>query len=333
MKRILALVQLTAVLPFTLAQGTDGCATLDRLVRETYNFKPSQLSASQRISKGAAMDRFWDTVMADPKLLLPCLRAMLQDQSADKWFRFDASNLLVGLDPSPASKALQVRGYTDVDLDDVDLRTWVSLLALRGFEGFDVSEAGSRWLAYPGARYFLPEHGAYEVGAFQGALFMFGSMDESQATPALVKIVSQANHPGREHALLILMDQATPEALRALKHVDPSPFSGRTRSRLNELLTRPDLLKPRARPKTSRGEFMRVFQSLLQGDWSRFSDLVRRVPDGEKDVVAVLKPEDFTVVRKVRRMMIARGNQHAIDDYRDFTAVLMGFVWKPDFVK
>jgi hypothetical protein len=272
-------------------------------------------------------------VKADPKRLLPCLRAALQDTNADEWFRFDASGLLVELDPAAASKAIQVRGYTDVDLGDVDLRIWVEILAARGFEGLDVSESGNRWLSYPQAKYFIPEHGGYAVDVSRGALFIFGSMDESLATPALIKILSQPNHPGREHALWILMSQATSESLRALKHVDASAFSGETRGKLQELLNGPNLLKPRAEPKNSREDFIRAFQEMVDGNSRRFLELASKVPDGEKDVVAVLKPEDLPLVRKVRRMVIASGNPHAIEYYQSFTDILMAFVWKPELVK
>jgi len=315
------------------AQDKDTCDGFQQTVKSTYNFKPSRLTDSERKSKSAAMDRFWEMVKADPKRLLPCLRIALQDAGADKWFRFDASNLLVQVDPSPASKTIQVRSYTDADLDDVDLRTWVTVLAARGFEGFDTSEAGARWLARPSAKYFLPEHGAYEVNALQGALIIFGSMDESHATPALINILSQPNHPGREFALLILMNQATPESLRALKQVDASAFSRITRSSLQGLLNGPDLLKPRDKPKTNRDEFIRAFQELLNGDPDGFQELVKKVSDGEKDAVAVLNPEDLPLVRKVRRRMIANGNQHAIEYYGSFTDILMAFVWKPELVK
>jgi hypothetical protein len=331
----LLILTLFAIAPQALvfAQGNDSCAGFQQTVKSTYNFKPSRLTEAERNSKSATMDRFWNMVKADPKRLLPCLSAALQDTSADKWFRFDASNLLVGLDPSPASKAIQLRSYADVDLDDVDLRIWVGVLAARGFEGLDVSEPGNRWLSYPKAEYYLPEHGADEVDVSRGALFIFGSMDESQATPALIKILSQPNHPGREHALWILMSQATTESLRALKKVDASAFSGEIQSKLRELLNGPELLRPRAEPKKSREEFIQAFQELLKGDSRKFMELVLKVPDGEKDIIAVLKPEDLPLVRKVRRMVIASANPHAIGYYNSFTDILMSLVWKPELVK
>jgi hypothetical protein len=322
-----------ALHPAVLQQKADPCAGFQQLIKATYGFKPSRLSESEQTAKSAAMDSFWEKAKSNSIETLPCLRAALQDPSADKWFRFDASGLLVEMDPSTESKAIQVRSLAAVDLDDVDLRVWVGVLARRGFEGLDVSAAGARWLTDPRARYFLPEHGGYEVKTFEGALFIFGSMDESQATPALLRIASQADHPGREPALRILMDQATPESLRALGKFTGVAVSTTTKNRMRQLLAGTDFLKPRSKPKTSREVFVRAFQEMLDGDSSRFMELASRVPDGEQDVVAVLKPEDLPLVRKVRRMIIAGGNQHAIEYYNSFTEILLALVWRPEFVK
>lgn len=314
------------------AQEANSCASFEGLVKATYNFKPSQLTASERSSKSDAMDQFWANVKANPKQLLPCLRAAIQDSSSDKWFRFDCSNLLVTLDPSPTSKAIQVQCYTQANLDDVALQLWVTVLAQRGLEDFDVSEAGNYWLKYPKAKYFIPEH-AYEVKTFQGALFIFGSMDESMATPALAKIVFQRDHPGREQALEILMAQATEESLQILRQVDANTFSKQIQRELEEVLKGTNLLKARPKPKSSRDEIMQAFQEILNGNPKRFQELVSKVPDGEKDVVAVLKIEDLPIVRKVRRKIIASGNPHAIDYYSDFTKILMTFIWKSELIK
>lgn len=334
MRHILTMTLLIIALPMTaVAQAKESCSSFQALIKATYNFKPSKLSDAERDAKAAAMDKVWNMAKANPKELLPCLRAALESPDTDQWFRFDGSNLLVSLDPSPESKAIQIRNYTNVDLDDVHPQVWVETLARLGTEGFDVSDAGDRWLKYPQARYFLPRHGAYEVKAFQGALFIYGSMDEAQASPALLRIISRADHPGREHALRILMGQATPESLRALKQIDVSAFSEKAQKSLRALLNSPELIVPRAKPKTSREEFLKAFQGIVSGNWDKFFELVSEVPDGEKDVVAVLKPEDIPLVRKVRRLVIANANPHAIEFYNSFTGILITMVWKPELLK
>jgi hypothetical protein len=313
-----------------LSQGQiDQCAEFQRLIKETYNFKPARLNEAEQTAKSNAMDRVWESVKRDRATLLPCLRAALTDPNADGFFRFDGSNLLLSLDQSPESKLTLVRAYALVDLGDVDLRVWVGRLALLGAEGFDVSEAADRWLRFPKAFYYLPEHGVYKVTVDNGAMFLYGSMDEGQATPALLKIVSDKNHPGREIALWALMNQATVESLQALKQINAREFSGKAQKSLSALLTSPQLLEARAKPKTTRQEFVTAFEKLLQGDWHPFLDLVSAVPDGERDVVAVLKPEDLPLVRKVRRRIIANGNQHAIEFYNTFSTILMTLIKKP----
>lgn len=246
-------------------QNQNSCTNLKNLINRVYNFKPSKLSPAEQKTKSAEMDKVWDAVRANPTELLPCLRAAIGEPQADPWFRFDGSRLLVEIDPSPTSKATQVKNWMSADLDDVDLRSWVETLTYRGTEGFDVSEGGRRWLEYSKAKYFVPEH-AFEVGPAEGALFIFGSMDEAQATPALLKVLEQRGHPGREPALWVLMNQATTESLRALKELDPTGFSPQARGSLRALLSGPTLIKSRSNPKLTREDLLRVFEAAAKMD-------------------------------------------------------------------
>lgn len=314
--------------------GQSSCEAFAQSVRATYNFKPSRLKdEAESNAKSEAMDRFWAKVKADQRNLLPCLRAALKDPQSDPWFRFDGSNLLVSLDPSPESKAEQLRQYTAVDLGEVNFYYWVPTLARLGAEGFDVSEAGARWLALPKPEYYLPEHGGSKVNQLMGAFFIYGSMDEAQATPALLKIASDAGHPAREQALALLLFQATPEAYRAIKAANAVGRSAEAQASMLKLLEQPRRITPREKPKTTREQFLKAFEAFMAGDRGPFADLVREVPDGERDVVAVLKSEDAPLVHKVRRMIIAGSNPHALEYYKVFTDILMTMTWRPDWVK
>jgi hypothetical protein len=148
----------------------------------------------------------------------------------------------------------------------------------------------------------------------------------------LLKIIRDPNHPAREIALQVLTSQATPESLRALRSVDEAELSREMQSRLKAFLTKPQLFQPRTRPKTSRQQFVTAFEKLLAGDSGPFLDLTAEVPDGEKDVVAVLTPEDLPLVRKVRRLIISGGNPHSTEYYKSFTGILLSLVWKPELV-
>lgn len=304
------------------------CDALRLEIKATYNFKAGRLSDAQIKAKSAELDIFWDRVKSSPGKLVPCLRQALRDELSDTFFNIDGSNLLVEVDPSPASKALQVRKFIQADLDGADLEYWVRTMARRGVEGFDVSEAGARWLSYPKAKYRMALHGGYPVGHFLGAVFIFGSMNEDLATPVLIRIVNQTDHPNRDDALAILTSQATPASFRALQEVNLSGYAPDTQRSIREEVTKPKLLQPRAHPKLSREENIRAFQGIVDGDYSAFRELVLKAPDGEVDAVATLLAEDIPLLRRARRASIARCNQHAVSDYASFSSILKALSWK-----
>jgi len=334
LKILVGICVLGALLSSGQAQEKNSCAVFQETIRGTYNFRPSQLAnEKERNQKSVAMDKFWEAVKSNRIELLPCLKQALDDPKSDAWFRFDGSNLLVSLDPSESSKELQIQNYAAANLEDVDLRVWIGTLARLGVEGFDISAAGERWLADPKAVYYLPEHGALKVDKFLGTIFLFGSMDEAQATPALLKIAVLTGHPGREHAISMLLMQATPKAIEGLKKIDQTKLSPAAQSVLHKHLTNPILFQARAKPKTSREQFLNAFNDAIAGNWNSFLRLVSEVPDGEKDVVAVLKAEDLPVVRKVRRLMIAKATPEAAEYYVSFTQILMTMIWRPEMAK
>ena len=325
----LVLIPFFVLFSSTAFGQTTDCPGLQRMIKATYNFRPAKLTEAEQSAKSNDMDRVWNAVKGDPVNLVPCLRSALAAPDVDPFFLFDGGNLLLSLDPSESTKQTVIRSYARVDLADVDARVWVGRLALLAFEGFDISEAADKWLRFPDASYYLPQHGAYKVTMDNGAMFLYGSMDEAYATPALVKIIADKTHPGRESALWALMNQATPEALQALKQVDPKQFSPKAQGSLDALMKGPTLIEPRKPPRNTRAEFVNAFERLIKGDPEPFFALVSKTPDGEKDVVAVLKPEDVPLVRKVRRRLIATGSPHMMGYYNDFSLILMTLIWKP----
>lgn len=315
-------------------QSENSCAEFNALISSTYNFRPALLaSQEEREQKSAGMDRVWNEVKARREALLPCLRKALEDPRADRWFLFDGSNLLISLDSSADSKKLVIKSYAATNLDDVDFQTWVGTLARLGAEGFDTSIPGERWLAHPNAVYVLPLHGAAKVDKLLGGMFIFGSMDEAQATPALLKIANSAAHAGREEAISLLLMQATPEAISGLKQIDQSALSATAASTLKQHLSHPILIEPRKKPKNTREEFLNAFNDAVKGNWQSFLRLATTVSDGEKDVVATLQPQDIPLLRIVRRSMIAKANPHVAEYYVSFTQILMTMIWRPEMAK
>jgi hypothetical protein len=155
-------------------------------------------------------------------------------------------------------------------------------------------------------------------------------MDEDLATPVLLRIANQPGHPHRVDALAILMSQATPAALRALKEVNPAGFPAATSQSIRELLENPKLLKAREHPKLTREEQLIAFHGIIDGNYNAFREMVMKAPDGEVDAVATMLPEDIPLLRRARRASISRSNQHALSEYASFTKILWALTWKSE---
>ena len=309
------------------------CDIFEQKIKSVYNFNPARMNDDQVKTQSAKLDVFWNEVRQSQVTLLPCLRKALKEHNSGSFFAIDGSMLLVDIDPSPASKALEVRKFISADLDGTDLEYWVRTMARRGVEGFDTSEAGAKWLAYPKAKYSLAMHGGFPVGSFLGAVFIFGSMREELATPVLLRIANDVKHPHRDDAIAILTSQATPASYEALKQLNLTGLSADNAKGIRDLIERPNVLQPRAHPKLTREENLRAFEGIVNGDYSAFREMVLKAPDGEVDAVATLRAEDIPLLRRARRASISRCNQHAVSDYASFTSILWALTWKYELGK
>ena len=79
------------------------------------------MNDAQIKDQSARLDVFWNQVRERRVTLLPCLRQTLKQDATGSFFAIDGSMLLVEIDPSTASKALQVRKFIDADLDGSSL--------------------------------------------------------------------------------------------------------------------------------------------------------------------------------------------------------------------
>jgi hypothetical protein len=315
-----ALLVLTARV-VCLAQGGT-CTELSSAVQSTYNFKPSKLTGAQQKKKSAEMDKVWNLVEANPSEMVSCLITEMEQPGADKWFLFYAGSLLAKLDHSPRTNRLILRGCELVDLDDVALEDWVHRLTALALQDIDISGAAERWMRHNHASYFVPLH-SFTARRPEGAFFLYGSMAEALAAPALLKIASDPAHPQRELALSLLGNLATSEADAAFRSVDLSGFPSQVRTAARSVIANRPIFERRDPPKSTREEILAILRSGAdQRDFRPFMELVAKVSNGERDVVTVMKPEELPLIRKTRRAMAASGNPHLMEDYLYFTGII-----------
>jgi hypothetical protein len=102
------------------------CDSFQQTIKGIYNFKPALMNELQVKAQSEKLDVFWNQVRQSRATLLPCLRQALKQDRSGSFFAIDGSMLLVDVDPSGASKALQVRKFIEADLDGTDLEYWVA---------------------------------------------------------------------------------------------------------------------------------------------------------------------------------------------------------------
>lgn len=312
----------------------DDCDALHSMIRDTYTFRPSELTRDEKNAAAASMQKVWEHVQAAPETYTECLREELRADDADPWFRFDGSALLVQIDPSEASKALQTELWCEVDFAQVDLQYWLELLLVRAGEGFDVTVGAERWLAHENPHYSMPSHGLFAVRRLEGALFLFGGMDEARATPALIRIAAQEGHRGRFEAVQLLTMQATPAAWTALGALDTSDFPPQVASLLAQMKHVPPA------PPTGESELQLSREAILSDLRARLGDESAERLDGRasdedwvRSAFAVLRPEDLPLLREVRRQRARRPSDEAVYEYVKLTRVIQALTWSPGYFK
>jgi hypothetical protein len=316
------------ILALTLSGFVYGapCEDLKALIDKTYNFRPSTFTEDQKDKKSAEMDLVWKMVEKDTATLLPCLRAEIAQRKTDLFFRFHASNLLFHHDRSVETKKLMIETYSGADLTDINHGYWIGPMARFAFEGLDVSKAGETWLRYrkpPEQR--LPR----SISKSLGALAIFGSMDESLATPALARLAAEANTDFQEIAILLLIDQATPGSRAEVKKLKPR-LSKAAADSIEKKIASAKLIDLRdGEPRMSRDGYIKALTELLDGKSAGWVRHTREVRDGERDMVVVLTTADIPLIRKVRRYYISIGEDPAREWYELFTQVINTIEAKP----
>lgn len=284
----LNIVLIAGILVFVLNISGQTCDELKQIIDKTYGFKPSKLTAEQIDAKSSELDKVWNMVGQNTTVLLPCLRSEIVQRKSDSFFRFNASNLLFKHDQSVETKKLMIETYSGADLADINLRYWLPYMSEFGTEDLDVTRAGETWIRFPNPVYYLPQHGARPIDKGIGALAIFGSIDESIATPVLARLAAEENTDFRGIALVILVNQATPESTQAVLSLS-SKLPTSLQERLKQDVTNPKMIEPRqGKPKTTREEFVKAMKELIGGKPDAWDKLTVEVSDGEKDMVAVL---------------------------------------------
>lgn len=344
------------------------CDTLRAAKTEVYGFRPTQLNESQIDAKGKEIDAFWKQVHAAGSDGVSCVRSMLQAETTDHFFQFDAASFLYQANHSPETLLLVRDSIAQADFQESDPANYLSLAVALAQQGVDIGLLAARFLRYPNAVIRVPEQGV-ELDSDTAALFLYGSMKPSVATSALIPELQAPESFVRAGAAHLLAEQLTEESFRALSRWDGLP-KVEEEYRRNDITAVMKYQQPNeadfAHPKFSRvqvlqtiaalphssAEFTEVrgkkgaeFDQRMRDSKATQEQISTTIAEGEpiygianhtafmNSAVATLQPGDFELLRTARRKALFNVSDQSLEEYLAFTQVMIGLINRLDLYK
>jgi hypothetical protein len=180
-----------------------------RALRETYSFKPHELTTKQIDEKSASLDGLWTAAAHDPKRYLPALRVELAGDRQVPFFYYDGGQLLMKLSAARDDRALALAALARVDLRDVTPLAYLQTVHGLARDGFDTSGAAFRILDDEKFTAYVPEH-ALELGRADSLRFMLLPSSHEAIGPAVVARYPKEKSEGAKRALLLVACDLAP---------------------------------------------------------------------------------------------------------------------------
>jgi 3-methyladenine DNA glycosylase AlkC len=344
------------------------CAELRAEKSKTYGFHLAQLNEAQLDAKSKELDVFWKHVQAAGPEGVTCIRALLAEEKTDHIFQVDAAGMLFPADPSLETRNLIRDSLAQADFQESDPANYLTLAFALGRAGVDIRPLAAKLLLYPNSVIHISEHDL-DLDSDTSALFLYGSMEPSQASNALTALLDAHELFVRAAAAHLLAEQMTDESFRTLNNWDGF-------SKIEEDFRRNDIrailkYQPQnpadyANPKFTREQILQTMASLphTQKEFDEVmstkgaafdqqmrdkkvtqQQLAQAVADslpiyGVADhtafitsAVATLEPGDFPTIREARRKSLYNVSDESLAEYLAYTQIMIGMLNHLDLYK
>jgi hypothetical protein len=344
------------------------CADLRAQKEKVYGFHLTQLNETQIDAKSKEIDAYWKQLQSAGPEGVSCLKEMLAAEKTDHIFQFDAASFLFQLDKSPESLNLVKDAIVQTDFQETDPANYLSLALELGQRGVNIQSLAARLLLFPNAIIHISEH-SLDLDSDTAALFLYGSMDSSKASKALIAQLQATEPFVRGAAAHLLAEEMTEEAFRTLsawsglaevkedyrrndiqavmkyQAPDPTEFA-------NPKWTREQVLQIIAGLPHTRKEFDDVmstrgaeFDRQMREKKPSQEDLAKAVAESEpiygiadrttfqNSAVGTLKAEDFDTLREARHRALYNISDESLSEYLAYTQVMIRLLNRLDLYK
>lgn len=184
------------------------CDSLILLKKQVYGFKPSELSDSARNLKNEDLDLFWNTAKNNLKESIPCLKSLIEKETKDLYFCWDASALLIQLDTTDKYLETVIGGLEKTNLEDLILEPYLQICFYLGHKGRDIGGLATKLISTPNAKVYLSNH-VITLSAIDASIFLFNTMPTETAENVLTSAILNGNSTAKHNAAVLLNLLAT----------------------------------------------------------------------------------------------------------------------------
>jgi hypothetical protein len=323
MLRLQTVLVFAIALLITSAFAQDPCTPIREAKQRTYGFHPDKLSKLERQQKSKKMDEFWNLVKQKGPDGLNCVRELIETETEDKYFLFDAASILTTFDKSGDSDKAILDGLVGTDLQEVDASGYIYTALQLSHRNVDIGPAASKYLHAAHVTTYLPAHGGYELNRVRGATLLYGSMSPALVDKYLNAEIRDPESEVRHTAAIILSMNLTEKSFKtiaSLGTMDGMPDTAR-----KEIIA---IRKYRAVRVTRPSKYTR--EQMLE-KVARFPEIDPDVDQAEdpaldNSIYATFTEGDLNALREGRRRMIRGVSNESVDEYMEISRILLNLV-------
>ncbi|MCI0351240.1 MAG: hypothetical protein L0Z53_17590 [Acidobacteriales bacterium] len=310
----------------SLSAQPDPCIAIKAAKKSTYGFQPRNLSTKQQEAKNKQLDTFWNLANSHGAQGLECVAALLQAETSDTYFLFDAASLLAHFDRSGKRDQAVLDGLSRTDLRDLDMDGYIAVALQLSRHGADIGTIARKYLHEPKVTTYLARHGGYELNRVRGAILLYGSMQPALVDQLLAQEIASTGTEARETAAMVWSLNMTEASFKGLASLDLHSLSEGARKWI-EPVRRYRAVTPTVPAKYTREQMLQKL--------ARFPELGHDIDDEENraldnSVYANFTAADFDAVREGRRKLIRSVSNESVDAYMEMSRVLLNLINKLD---
>lgn len=295
------------------------CDSLILLKNKVYGFKPSDLTDTLKSLKNNDLDLFWKTARNNPNEAAVCLKALIEKETSDSYFCFDASSLLIRLDSTDTYLPTIIKGLEKCELNDLQLSPYLEICFYLNYKKQDVTKLVTKLISVPNAKVFLANH-FITLSAIDASIFLFNNMPIETAEKCLISAIENGNPTAKHNAAALLNLMATDtgdqfiDALIEKKQLEESTIQFIRKDR------KTFIVKPKGSESRSKIlEFLNDVPYNFEKEFFGFSGNEKLIGSACKQ----LNKPDIEIIRSARQKTTPGLSDEALHEYFALTAILM----------